>query len=73
MKSLKNKRLKKICGHDYKNAIQVGPVDYVCPKCKEIINPNEWFMMNYFDSLGVEVVEVKNKTPKTSCQKKRNT
>jgi hypothetical protein len=24
---------KEICRHDYKNAIQVGNVDYVCPLC----------------------------------------
>ena len=44
-----------ICRHDYKNAIQIGNVDYVCPLCKELLDPFEWFIMNSF-----EFVEVRN-------------
>ncbi|MBU4304875.1 MAG: hypothetical protein KJ893_04535 [Candidatus Omnitrophica bacterium] len=40
---------KAICRHDYKNAIQVGNVDYVCPLCKELLDPLEWFFMNSFE------------------------
>ncbi len=47
---------KAICRHDYKNAIQIGNVDYVCPLCKELLDPFEWFFMNSF-----EFVEVKGK------------
>ena len=41
------------CRHDYKNAIQVGNVDYVCPLCKELLNPFEWFFMNSFEFVDV--------------------
>lgn len=40
---------KPICRHDYKNAIQIGNVDYVCPLCKELLDPFEWFFMNSFE------------------------
>lgn len=40
---------KAICQHDYKNAIQAGNVDYVCPLCKELLDPLEWFFMNSFE------------------------
>ena len=46
----------RICRHDYKNAIQVGNVDYACPLCKELLDPLEWFFMNSF-----EFVEVRGK------------
>ncbi len=36
---------KAICRYDYKNAIQVGNVDYVCPLCKKLLDPFEWFLM----------------------------
>ena len=41
------------CLHDYKNAIQVGNVDYVCPLCKELLDPMEWFFMNQFEFMDV--------------------
>lgn len=49
-------RTKEICRHDYKNAIQVGKIDYQCPLCGKILDPLEWFFMNSF-----EFVEVKTK------------
>jgi hypothetical protein len=39
---------KAVCRHDHKKAIQVGNVDYMCPWCKELIDPIEWFFMNSF-------------------------
>lgn len=44
---------KPICRHDYKNAIQIGNVDYVCPLCKELLDPFEWFFMNSFEFVEV--------------------
>lgn len=41
------------CLHDYKNAIPVGNVDYVCPLCKELLDPMEWFFMNQFEFVDV--------------------
>lgn len=43
----------KICLHDYNNAIQIGNVDYVCPLCKELLDPLEWFFMNSFEFVDV--------------------
>lgn len=43
------KQTKTYCDHDYKNAIQIGNVDYVCPKCKELLDPLEWFLWANFD------------------------
>lgn len=45
---------KAICRHDYKNAIQIGNVDYVCPLCKELLDPFEWFLMNSFEFVDVD-------------------
>lgn len=45
------------CRHDYKNAIQVGNVDYVCPLCKELLDPLEWFFMNSFEFVEVNSCE----------------
>ena len=42
-----------ICRHDYKKAIKVGNVDYVCPLCKELLDPMEWFFMNSFEFIDV--------------------
>lgn len=44
---------KTICRHDYKNTIQVGNVDYVCPLCKKLLDPLEWFFMNSFEFVDV--------------------
>jgi len=41
------------CRHDYKNAIQIGSVDYVCPLCKRVLDPMEWFLMNNFEFVDV--------------------
>ena len=47
------KRKKPACQHDYKNAIQVGNVDYMCPLCYKLLDPGEWFFMNYFTFVDV--------------------
>lgn len=60
-KQLKNK--KPYCDHDYKNAIQVGPVDYFCQKCKELIDPLEWFLGANFETIDC--------TPKVGDKKVR--
>lgn len=39
----------KRCWHDYKNAIPVGNVDHICPLCKELLDPMEWFFMTQFE------------------------
>lgn len=44
---------KTTCRHDYKQAIQVSRVDYVCPLCKELLDPLEWFFMNSFKFVEV--------------------
>lgn len=59
-KVLKNKKLQvkngsKRCLHDYKNAIPVGNVDHICPLCKELLDPMEWFFMNQFKFTNVGV------------------
>lgn len=54
---LKNK--KSICRHDYKNAIQVGKVDYQCPLCKKLLDPGEWFLMNSFEFIDATPVNEK--------------
>ena len=57
------------CKHNYKNAIQVGDVDYICPLCKELLDPLEWFFMNSFEFVEVNVLkEERNKL----CAKKKN-
>ena len=57
---------KKFCDHDYKNAIKIGAMDYVCPLCKDIVNPFEWFMVNEYDCVFVDLNPKKEdrKTPK---------
>lgn len=52
-KNLKSK--KETCRHDYRNAIQIGKIDYQCPLCGKILNPMEWFLMNSFEFIDVEV------------------
>lgn len=47
------------CRHDYKNAIQVGKVDYQCPLCKKWLDPCEWFLMNSFEFIDVIAVNEK--------------
>ena len=53
----KIQKSKKLCKHDYKNAIQVGNVDYQCPICGELLDPLEWFLMNHFDFVEVKAAE----------------
>ncbi len=45
------------CRHDYKNAVAVGKIDHVCPLCNKLLNPNKWFLITHFESLGVKFVE----------------
>lgn len=60
----KNKKDSKVCMHDYKNAIQVGNVDYMCPLCKNLLNPMEWFFMNSFNFVDVELCSGNKKVSK---------
>lgn len=48
---MKNKKTS--CRHDYKNAIQIGNIDYMCPLCKKLLDPMEWFFMNSFEFVDV--------------------
>ncbi|MFA6304321.1 MAG: hypothetical protein WCV73_02075 [Patescibacteria group bacterium] len=57
IKNLKNK--KNICKHDYKNAVQVGNIDYQCRLCGKLLDPCEWFLMNSFEFIDVDVVNKK--------------
>lgn len=50
---MRKPREKKKCLHDYKNAIKIGNVDYVCPLCIELLDPMEWFLMNSFEFVDV--------------------
>ncbi len=52
-KVMHKKHNKIICRHDYKNAIQVGNVDYQCPLCGKLLDPKEWFFMNSFEFIEV--------------------
>ncbi len=54
----------KFCDHDCEHAIQISPVDYFCPKCKELIDPLEWFFL----SRGVKFIDV---TPRRRIKKIR--
>ena len=49
------------CWHDYKHAIQIGNVDFVCPLCKRLLDPMEWFFMNSFKFIDVTPKKVKEK------------
>lgn len=51
--------MKKKCLHDHKNAVQVGSVDHMCPLCKELIDPGEWFFINNFNFVDVTPEKVK--------------
>lgn len=53
-----------VCRHDYKNAIKLDNIDYLCPLCNKLLDPNEWFLMNYFDFVDV--------TPKNKISAKKN-
>jgi hypothetical protein len=57
------------CKHDYKNAIQIGSVDYVCPLCKQVLDPLEWFLMNSFEF--EDVVSAAERRPAEDRQKKK--
>ncbi len=58
---IKQGNIKKVCRHDYKNAIKIGNIDYQCPLCSKILDPCEWFLMNSFEFVDVEVVEENDK------------
>ena len=58
-----SKDKKAVCRHDYKNAIKVGNVDYLCPLCKELLDPMEWFFMNSFEFVDVTPVNKKSGKP----------
>lgn len=45
--------IKKACKHDYKNAIQIGNVDYICPLCKKLLDPLEWYLITHFNTIDV--------------------
>ncbi len=47
------KNQKESCRHDYKNAIQVGNIDYQCCICGKLLDPMEWFLMNSFEFIEV--------------------
>jgi len=49
------KSKKMACRHDYKNAIKVGKIDYQCPLCGKLLDPLEWFFMNSFNFIDVEI------------------
>ena len=53
----KNQKSMKPCRHDYKNAIQVGNVDYQCPICGKLLDPLEWFLMNNLEFVDVEAAK----------------
>ena len=57
VKNIKIKR--KVCMHDYKNAIPVGRIDHVCPLCKKLLDPLEWFFMNSFNFIDVTPADEK--------------
>lgn len=54
----KNNKKGPPCRHDYKNAIEVGKIDHICPLCNKLLNPNEWFLITYFESLGIKFIDV---------------
>ena len=60
-KIIYKKNNKVVCRHDYKNAIQVGNVDYQCPLCGKLLDPMEWFFMNSFEFVDVGVVKENKK------------
>lgn len=52
-KKVCKKSKKAVCRHDYKNAIQVGNIDYQCLLCGKLLDPLEWFFMNSFEFIDV--------------------
>jgi len=62
--------LSMICKHDYKNAVQIGNVDYVCPLCKELLDPFEWFLMNSFEF--VDATPQTEQNPAKTHKKKKD-
>lgn len=47
------------CYHDYKNAIEIGKVDHICPKCKQMLDPFEWFLMVNYSVVDVSPKSIK--------------
>ena len=64
------KKEKMSCKHDYKNAVKVGNIDYQCPLCDKLLDPNEWFFMNYFEFVDVDI-QKEDKIKKSKIKKKR--
>jgi len=60
------KKQKIRCRHDYKNAIKVGNIDYQCPLCGEILDSNEWFLMNSFEFIDVDIKKEGGKVAKNA-------
>ena len=65
-------KLKK-CWHDYKHAIQIGNVDFVCPLCKRLLDPMEWFLMNSFKFIdcGNADEEMRKRPKKPDSRRKK--
>jgi hypothetical protein len=72
VKTLRKIKNKIICRHDYKNAIKIGNVDYVCPLCKNLLDPFEWFFMNNFEFVDVTPNNSKNNFKSLNNIKKLN-
>lgn len=70
---LKTKTEPKKCWHDYKHAIQIGNVDFVCPLCKRLLDPMEWFFMNSFKFIdcGNADEEIKKRPKKSDNRRKK--
>jgi len=56
------------CRHDYKNAIQVGKIDHLCPLCGKLLDPFEWFFMNSFNFIDVKGTIVDSKKLSKKCK-----
>jgi len=50
----RNEKKNTQCEHDCKNAIQIGSRKYMCPLCKELINPLEWFLTVHYGAKFVD-------------------
>lgn len=61
----RSRTVKKRCIHDYKNTIQIGNFDYICPLCKELINPLGWYLVNNLGAAFADVTlaKIKNDFP----------
>ena len=73
--SVNMKREQNNCRHDYKSAIKVGNIDYMCQLCGKLLDPLEWFIMNSFEFVdsGGEVAGSARKVIKKRSGKKVST